>query len=93
MDFVISLLKTCAMRLYHIGIGTLVKRFFFITALIVVCGFLALYVGNVFWYFTALAFPVFLSCLLGIEFDGPIFRKLHVKHHEGHPADYHPLIH
>jgi len=81
------------MRLYHIGISTLVKRFFFITAWIVVCGFLALYVGNVFWYFTALAFPVFLSCLLGIEFDRPLLKSLHFKHHERETADYHSLIH
>lgn len=81
------------MRLYHISIGTLVKRFLFITALIIACGFLALYVSTVFWYFTALAFPILMSCLLGIEFDGPKFRKLHFKHHDGHATDYHPLIH
>jgi hypothetical protein len=82
------------MRLYHIGIGTLVKRFHFITALIVVAGFLAFYISPAFWYLTIIAFPVFMSCLLGIEFNGAdVARWLHWKQHSKQPADYHRYVH
>jgi len=51
-------------------------------AIIVAAGFGAYYFGSAFWFLTLLAFPVFLSCVLGIEFEKHHHpNQLHIKHH------------
>jgi uncharacterized protein (DUF58 family) len=55
--------------MYHLSIRTLVIRLFLIMAIIVAAGFGAYYLGSAFWFLTLLAFPIFLSCVLGIEFN------------------------
>jgi hypothetical protein len=77
------------MKLYHLSIGTLVKRFLLIMAIIIGSGFLALYVSPACWYLTMLAFPVFVSCLLGIEINElhwPV--KLEFGHHPATPGKH-----
>jgi len=70
------------MRMYHLSIRTLVIRLFLIMAIIVAAGFGAYYFGSAFWFITLLAFPVFLSCILGIEFEKHHHpNQLHIKHH------------
>jgi len=74
------------MKLYHLSIGSLVKRFLLIMAIILASGFLALYAGSAFWFLAVFAFPIFLSCLLGLEFDRPHFldKSAFWHHHTAH---------
>jgi uncharacterized protein (DUF58 family) len=80
--------------MYHLSIRTLVIRLFLIMAIIVAAGFSAYYFGSAFWFLTILAFPIFLSCILGIEFERhPHHDRFDVKHHEDSAADYRRLAH
>jgi len=82
------------MRMYHISIRTLVIRLFLITAIIVTAGFAAYYLGSAFWYLTFLAFPIFLSCILGIEFEKHRHtNRYDPKNHKDSKTDYNPLAH
>jgi hypothetical protein len=80
--------------MYHLSIRTLVIRLFLIMAIIVAAGFGAYYLGSAFWFLTLLAFPIFLSCVLGIEFN----KRHHpdqydIKHHKDSTAEYQRLAH
>jgi|GEM_PF-5983440 len=82
------------MRFYHLSIKALVFRFYLIMAIIIASGFGALYIDPAFWFLSILAFPVFVSCLLGIEFDRPLFHhKLELKHHHALPEKHSRLAH
>ena len=83
------------MRLYHLSIRTLVERFFLIMVIIVVSGFGAMFIHPDFWYLSTLAFAVFLSCLLGMDFgkSHPDYTLRDSKQQESKPAGYHRLAH
>ena len=83
------------MRLYHVSVRSLIIRFHLITAIIVISGFGALFIHPAFWFLSALAFPVFLSCLLGIDFeDSRFLHKLEFWHRHHRATDKeHRLAH
>lgn len=83
------------MRLYHLSVRMLVFRFYLIMGIIVASGFGAYYFGSAFWYLSLLAFPVFLSCLLGIDFGKSRFlEKLEFWHHHNvHAQQNRRLVH
>lgn len=50
------------MKYFDLSIGTLVLRFYLMMAVIIIAGF----VGS--WWLSILALPIFLSCVLGLNF-------------------------
>ena len=82
------------MRFYHLSIKALVFRFYLIMGIILISGFGALYINPALWLLSILAFPVFVSCLLGIEFEKPHFHhKLEIKQHHALPSEHGRLAH
>lgn len=53
------------MRLFELSIGTLMARFYLMMALVIVG------VLTQIWFITVLAFPVFLSIMMGASFGKP----------------------
>jgi hypothetical protein len=82
------------MRLYNLSVAGLIMRFHIIMIIIVMTGFAGHYLGGAFWFLGLLAFPVLMSCLLGMTFDNkhitlkkPDFnRHLPVVQHQHHTA-------
>ena len=53
------------MKLLHLGLDTLMLRFYLMMAIVIIAGFAKV------WLLALLALPVFFSCLMGIQFKRP----------------------
>ena len=67
------------MRMYNLSIKGLITRFYIIMVIILMTGFAGHYLGGAFWYLGLLAFPVFMSCLLGLTFPN---KHISIRHPE-----------
>ena len=81
------------MRMYNLSITGLIERFFLIMAIILLTGFAGHYLGGAFWYLGLLAFPVLMSCLLGLTFPNKhiSIQKPELRHHL--PTMAHKTVH
>ena len=83
------------MRLYNLSVAGMVERFAIIMAIIVAAGFAGHYLGGAFWFIALLAFPVFMSVLLGITFTNKHISipKPEFRHHRADLAHRHRIAH
>ena len=83
------------MRMYNLSMTGLIERFFLIMAIIVVTGFAGHFLGGAFWFLGLLAFPVLMSCLLGLTFPNKhvSVRKPEFRHHVSALTHHHKTAH
>ncbi|HJW28948.1 MAG TPA: hypothetical protein VJ508_06815 [Saprospiraceae bacterium] len=82
------------MKSFRLPVATLVIRFYLIMIIIIVSGFAGHFIAPPLWFLSLLAFPVFMSCLMGIEFRHKPANRVPVHRHAFRfPIRFHHAAH